>query len=143
MVDWAPILIMLIIAVGFALVSLGVSYLLSPKNPTAEKLAPYECGIFPEEEPSQRFPVKFYMVAMLYIVFDIEIIFLLAWATRLMSLDGTAFSSLLFLVSLCLRHFTTYGKKVFSIGIHQEEKDILKKHYLNLKQKRLLNVFTR
>ena len=82
MVDWVPLLIMLIIAVGFALVSLGVSYLLSPKNPTAEKLAPYECGIFPEEEPSQRFPVKFYMVAMLYIVFDIEIIFLLAWATR-------------------------------------------------------------
>ena len=82
MISWLPILIMFLIALGFALVSLGVSYLLSPKNPTTEKLAPYECGIFPEEEPSQRFPVKFYMVAMLYIVFDIEIIFLLAWATR-------------------------------------------------------------
>jgi len=82
MISWLPILIMFLIAVGFALASLGVSYLLSPKNPTIEKLAPYECGIFPEEEPSQRFPVKFYMVAMLYIVFDIEIIFLLAWATR-------------------------------------------------------------
>ena len=52
------------------------------KKATPEKLAPYECGIFPEVEPSQRFPVKFYMVAMLYIVFDIEIIFLFAWATR-------------------------------------------------------------
>ena len=82
MISWLPILIMFLIALGFALVSLGVSYLLSPKNPTTEKLAPYECGIFPEEEPSQRFPVKFYMVAMLYIVFDIEIIFLFAWATR-------------------------------------------------------------
>ena len=82
MISWLPILIMFLIALGFALVSLGISYLLSPKNPTTEKLAPYECGIFPEEEPSQRFPVKFYMVAMLYIVFDIEIIFLLAWATR-------------------------------------------------------------
>ena len=82
MISWLPILIMFLIALGFALASLGVSYLLSPKNPTTEKLAPYECGIFPEEEPSQRFPVKFYMVAMLYIVFDIEIIFLLAWATR-------------------------------------------------------------
>ena len=82
MISWLPILIMFLIAVGFALASLGVSYLLSPKNPTSEKLAPYECGIFPEEEPSQRFPVKFYMVAMLYIVFDIEIIFLLVWATR-------------------------------------------------------------
>ena len=82
MISWLPVLIMFLIAIGFALASLGVSYLLSPKNPTTEKLAPYECGIFPEEEQSQRLPVKFYMVAMLYIVFDIEIIFLLAWATR-------------------------------------------------------------
>ena len=127
MVDWAPILIMLIIAVGFALVSLGVSYLLSPKNPTAEKLAPYECGIFPEEEPSQRFPVKFYMVAMLYIVFDIEIIFLLAWATRFNELGW-------------------YGILViaiFSFFVLETLYYILKKHYLNLKQKRLLNVFAR
>ena len=72
MTDWLPILIMFIVAVGFALASLGASYLLSPKKATPEKLAPYECGIFPEVEPSQRFPVKFYMVAMLYIVFDIE-----------------------------------------------------------------------
>ena len=82
MINWLPILVMLFIGIGFAIASLGVSYLLSPKNPTPEKLTPYESGIFPEEEPSQRFPVKFYMVAMLYIVFDIEIIFLLAWATR-------------------------------------------------------------
>ena len=82
MISWLPILVMLFIGIGFAIASLGVSYLLSPKNPTPEKLTPYESGIFPEEEPSQRFPVKFYMVAMLYIVFDIEIIFLLAWATR-------------------------------------------------------------
>ena len=59
MVDWVPILIMLIIGLGFALVSLGVSYLLSPKNPTDEKLAPYECGIFPEEEPPQRMHITF------------------------------------------------------------------------------------
>ena len=71
MINWLPILVMLFIGIGFAIASLGVSYLLSPKNPTPEKLTPYESGIFPEEEPSQRFPVKFYMVAMLYIVFDI------------------------------------------------------------------------
>ena len=80
--SWLPILVMLVVAIGFAFVSLGVTYLISPKRATPEKLAPYECGIFPEVEPSQRFPVKFYMVAMLYIVFDIEIIFLFAWATR-------------------------------------------------------------
>ncbi len=86
MLDWLPILVMLVVAVGFALASLGASYILSPKNATPEKLAPYECGIFPEVEPSQRFPVKFYMVAMLYIVFDIEIIFLLQLLIKL--LDG-------------------------------------------------------
>ena len=52
MLDWLPILVMLVVAVGFALASLGASYILSPKNATPEKLAPYECGIFPEVEPS-------------------------------------------------------------------------------------------
>ena len=80
--QWIPILVMLIVGIGFALLSLGVSYLLSPKNPTIEKRMPYECGISPEHAPSQRFPVKFYMVAMLYIVFDLEIVFLLLWATQ-------------------------------------------------------------
>ena len=54
MINWLPILVMLFIGIGFAIASLGVSYLLSPKNPTPEKLTPYESGIFPEEEPSQR-----------------------------------------------------------------------------------------
>ena len=57
MINWLPILVMLFIGIGFAIASLGVSNLLSPKNPTPEKLTPYESGIFPEEEPSQRFPV--------------------------------------------------------------------------------------
>ena len=82
MEQWIPILVMFFVALGVALASLGISYLLSPKNPTTEKLMPYEGGISPEHEPAQRFPVKFYMVAMLYIIFDIEIIFLLLWATR-------------------------------------------------------------
>jgi NADH-quinone oxidoreductase subunit A len=55
--------------------------MLAPNRPTPEKLEPYECGILPEVEPSQRFPVKFYLVAMLFVIFDVEIIFLFAWAT--------------------------------------------------------------
>jgi NADH-quinone oxidoreductase subunit A len=50
------------------------------KRPTAAKLAPYECGIVPEYEPAERFPVKFYLVAMVFIVFDIELVFLYPWA---------------------------------------------------------------
>jgi NADH-quinone oxidoreductase subunit A len=52
-----------------------------PNNPTAAKLDPYESGIVPETEPVQRFPVKFYLVAMLFVIFDVEIIFLFAWAS--------------------------------------------------------------
>jgi NADH-quinone oxidoreductase subunit A len=80
--DYLPIAIMAALGVAFVGVSLLVSRLFSPHNPTPEKLAPYECGILPETEPVQRFPVKFYLVAMLFVIFDVEIIFLFAWATR-------------------------------------------------------------
>ena len=79
---YLPIAVMALLAVGFALQSLMLSKLLAPSNPTPEKLDPYECGIVPLQEPVQRFPVKFYLVAMLFVVFDIEIVFLFAWAVR-------------------------------------------------------------
>lgn len=81
MADYAPILVMLLLAAGFVAVSLVVSRMFSPNQPTPEKLEPYECGIVPEIEASQRFPVKFYLVAMLFVIFDVEIIFLFAWAS--------------------------------------------------------------
>src|SRR3954453_8203025 len=71
---------MLILATVFAAGSFVASTLLAPKRPTAAKLAPYECGIVPEYEPAERFPVKFYLVAMVFIVFDIELVFLYPWA---------------------------------------------------------------
>jgi NADH-quinone oxidoreductase subunit A len=71
---------MLILASLFAAGSFVASTLLAPKRPTAAKLAPYECGIVPEYEPAERFPVKFYLVAMVFIVFDIELVFLYPWA---------------------------------------------------------------
>lgn len=79
--DYAPIFVMLVLAGGFVAVSLLASRMFSPNRPTPEKLEPYECGIIPEIEATQRFPVKFYLVAMLFVVFDVEIIFLFAWAS--------------------------------------------------------------
>lgn len=81
LVDYVPIAMMLLLAGLFVVVSLVASRFFSPNRPTPEKLEPYECGIIPEVEPSQRFPVKFYLVAMLFVIFDVEIIFLFAWAT--------------------------------------------------------------
>jgi NADH-quinone oxidoreductase subunit A len=82
LVDYLPVALMFILAAVFVGVSLIISRFFSPHNPTPEKLAPYECGILPESEPLQRFPVKFYLVAMLFVIFDVEIIFLFAWAAR-------------------------------------------------------------
>ena len=81
--DYLPIAVMVVLGVGFAAASLFLSRLVSPSKPTPEKLAPYESGIVPEVEPVERFPVKFYLVAMLFVIFDVEIIFLFAWAVRM------------------------------------------------------------
>ncbi|MEX1126627.1 MAG: NADH-quinone oxidoreductase subunit A [Acidimicrobiia bacterium] len=79
--DYLPIGLMLLLAGAFVAVSLNVSRFFRPNNPTPEKLDPYESGIVPEVGPVQRFPVKFYLVAMLFVIFDVEIIFLFAWAS--------------------------------------------------------------
>ncbi|MFQ5948488.1 MAG: NADH-quinone oxidoreductase subunit A [Acidimicrobiia bacterium] len=81
LVSYLPIAIMFVVVLGFAVVSLLVSYAVTLKDPTPGKLDPYECGIVPIQEPVQRFPVKFYLVAMLFVLFDIEIVFLFAWAS--------------------------------------------------------------
>ena len=81
LVQYLPIVILAVLALGFAVLSLTASSLLRPNKPTPAKLAPYECGIEPERLPKgERFSVKFYVVAMLFIIFDVEIIFLFPWA---------------------------------------------------------------
>ena len=74
--QYLPIVVMFGLGAAFAGVSLVMSRLVSPKRPSAAKAAPYECGIVPRQDPPERFPVRFYLVAMIFIVFDIEIIFL-------------------------------------------------------------------
>jgi len=78
---YLPILCMIVLVVLFVLLSFVASKLLGPKRPTSAKEAPYECGIVPEYELAERFPVKFYLVAMAFIVLDVEIIFLYPFST--------------------------------------------------------------
>ena len=80
MADYLPILALLVLAGLFAGLSFFASGVLAPQRPTPAKLAPYECGIVPDREPAERFPVRFYLVAMIFIIFDIEVIFLYPWA---------------------------------------------------------------
>ncbi len=79
--QYLPIVILAALGLGFALASIAASAILRPNRPTPAKLSPYECGIEPERLPKgERFSVKFYVVAMLFIIFDIETIFLFPWA---------------------------------------------------------------
>ena len=88
MVEYLPLFALFALAFAFAWASFLASGLLAPKRPTAAKEAPYECGIVPTREPAERFPVRFYLVAMIFIIFDIEIIFLYPWAVRYDALGG-------------------------------------------------------
>jgi NADH-quinone oxidoreductase subunit A len=78
--QYLPIVALMVLAVIFGAVSLLVSKLLSPRRSTRAKRGPYESGIVPTRDVPRRFPVHFYLVAMIFIVFDIEIIFLYPWA---------------------------------------------------------------
>ncbi|HUQ39100.1 MAG TPA: NADH-quinone oxidoreductase subunit A [Acidimicrobiales bacterium] len=110
MSEYLPVFALFVLALLFAGLSFVASALLAPRKATTAKSAPYECGIVPDREPADRFPVRFYLVAMIFIVFDIEIIFLYPWAVifQQLSLFGlvemvvfavAVFVSFLYLVS--------------------------------------------
>lgn len=80
MIDYLPILMMLGLSIVVAATLVGVSQLLGQYIPTREKLMPYECGKDPVGSAHERFSVKFYMIALLFILFDIEAIFFVPWA---------------------------------------------------------------
>ncbi len=86
--DYLPLAFTFVLAVVFVLGSIVTSRMLAPSRPTEAKSSPYESGIVPTREPPERFPVRFYLVAMIFIIFDIEIIFLFPWATVYRQLGG-------------------------------------------------------
>jgi len=93
--QYLPIVVLLVLTVAFGVISLVASKLLVPSRPTSAKVAPYECGIVPSKEPPERFPVSFYLVAMLFIMFDIEIIFIYPYAVARAELGLYGFVAIL------------------------------------------------
>jgi NADH-quinone oxidoreductase subunit A len=79
--DYLPILLMFIVAAGFAVGNVLLSQFVGQRKRTRTKLMPYECGKDPVGSARERFSVKFYLIAMIFILFDIEVIFLVPWAT--------------------------------------------------------------
>jgi len=101
---------MLVLAIVFAVVSRVVSKLMAPNRPSAAKSSPYECGIVPTDEPSDRFPVKFFLVAMIFIVFDVEIMFLFPFSIVFRELGGFGIAAIVIFTAAVFESF------VFLIG---------------------------
>lgn len=96
MSQYLPIAVLMVLAIAFGAISFAASRLLAPRRPSAAKQAPYECGIVPTREPPERFPVSFYIVAMLFIMFDIEIVFLYPYAVDRAALGSYGFWAIMF-----------------------------------------------
>ncbi len=95
-----PIVLFMILALGFGLVTLVLSYLAQPKYPEEEKLSTYECGSEPFSDSRMPFPVRYYVIAMLFVIFDIEVIFLYPWAITFKDLGVIGFIEMMIFIGL-------------------------------------------
>ncbi len=95
LVAYYPILVFLVIAGGIACVMVGGSRLAAPQRPYPEKLSAYECGFEPFDDARRRFDVRFYLVAILFIIFDLEVAFLFPWAVALKGIGAFGFWSMI------------------------------------------------
>jgi len=99
--EYFSILLFLIIAIILSLLIFGFSYLLSVQNPDTEKLSAYECGFDPYEDARHTFDVRFYLVAILFIIFDIEAMFLFPWSVSVSHINSLGFWSMIdFIIEL-------------------------------------------
>jgi NADH-quinone oxidoreductase subunit A len=94
--DYLPILLMFIVAAGFAAGNVLLSQLVGQRKSTRTKLMPYECGKDPVGSARERFSVKFYLIAMIFILFDIEVIFLVPWAVVFKDLASRGLRNLVY-----------------------------------------------
>jgi NADH-quinone oxidoreductase subunit A len=111
MQGWLSILIMIALGAGFALISVLLSHVLGPRKPTPEKLAPYECGMPPVGDARERQSVKFYLVAMIFLLFDIEVAFLYPWAMALRGLGWPGFAQVVLFILLLLFGYVYVWRK--------------------------------
>jgi NADH-quinone oxidoreductase subunit A len=93
--EYFPILVFLVIAGGLALAMIAASFVLAQQKPNSEKLSPYECGFDPFEDARVRFDVRYYLVAILFIIFDLEVAFLFPWAVSLGDIGVFGFWSMM------------------------------------------------
>ncbi|SNB51205.1 NADH dehydrogenase subunit A [Arboricoccus pini] len=109
--DYLPILIFLGIAIGLAFVIITASMVVARQRPDAEKLSAYECGFEPFDDTRGKFDVRFYLVAILFIIFDLEVAFLFPWAVSLGAIGVAGFWSMMLFLGVLTVGFIYEWKK--------------------------------
>jgi NADH-quinone oxidoreductase subunit A len=109
--EYLPILIFLVIAVGLTGVMVAASFVAARQNPDSEKLSPYECGFEAFDDARRRFDVRFYLVSILFIIFDLEVAFLFPWAVTLGKIGAFGFWSMMGFLGLLTIGFIYEWKK--------------------------------
>ncbi len=109
--QYVGILFMLGVAVLFAVFAVGISHLLGPKRTHPVKASPYECGMITLGPTHETIPIKYYIVAMLFLVFDLEVVYMYPWATVFRGLGGFAFVEMMVFIFILLVGFIYVWKK--------------------------------
>jgi len=109
--EYFPILLFIIVALAFGGVMIGVGWVLGPSRPDSEKLSPYECGFEAFEDARMKFDVRYYLVAILFILFDLEIAFLFPWAVTLNEIGAFGFWSMMIFLAILVVGFVYEWKK--------------------------------
>ena len=109
--EYFPVLLFIVVGIVFGGVLLGVGWLLGPRKPDSEKLSPYECGFEAFEDARMKFDVRYYLVAILFILFDLEIAFLFPWAVSLNDIGAFGFWSMMVFLAILVIGFIYEWKK--------------------------------
>ncbi|MBI5441277.1 MAG: NADH-quinone oxidoreductase subunit A [Deltaproteobacteria bacterium] len=109
--NYVPILILLLVALGFGFFAVGVSAILGPKRPNPDKLSVYECGMTVDPDTRRPFDVKYYLIAMAFLVFDVEVVFLYPWAVQFKKLGLFGFVEMLVFLFILLVGYVYIWRK--------------------------------
>lgn len=109
--NYFPILVFIIIGLLIGLLPVGMGFILGPRKPNASKNSPYECGFDPFDDARMPFDVRFYLVAILFIIFDLETAFLFPWAMIIRHVGPTAFWSMMFFLGILIVGFVYEWRK--------------------------------
>ncbi len=111
LLEYLPILIFLGLAIGLSAVMIGASFVVGPNRPDVEKNSPYECGFEPFDDARMKFDVRFYLVAILFIIFDLEVAFLFPWAITLGDIGLFGFWSMVVFLAILTVGFVYEWRK--------------------------------